>query len=136
MKIKIGDTEKEIILSVETLSIYEEEFNRDLIQDFFGKVDVRRGDLKDIAEEAVGDGEKEDEEVSEPSDDDLLFTIDYTSTNWTSITRVLWAALRTADRSTPSYLSWIKTLGAINLNTINAQITPECMRQFFRKEEG
>lgn len=131
MKIKIGEVEKEGILSIETLMVYEEEFGRDLIQDYFGKVEVRRSDLKDILPEE--DAPVEDDSSIEEEQDDVLFSIDYTTTNWTAITRVLWAALRTADRSIPAYQSWVKTLEAVNLNEINNQLTPECVRQFFRQ---
>lgn len=130
MKVKVGEKEEEIILSVETLTIYEEEFDRDMLQDFFGVVEVKKDELKAFdVEKDSGESQEKDEQSNE--DDEVAFTIDYTSTNWTAITKVLWAGLRTANRATPAYAAWVKRLGPINLNVINNQLTPECIRQFF-----
>lgn len=133
MNIKIGEEEKEVILSVETLTIYEEEFDRDLIQDFFGVVKIKKDDLIefDSLSDEENSSETSDAEETLNDGDEVALTIDYTTTNWTSITKVLWAGLRTADRSTPAYAAWVKHLGPINLNAINNQLTPECIRQFF-----
>lgn len=133
MKIKIGEEEKEVILSIETLTIYEEEFDRDMLQDLFGVVELRKSDLKSIDEDAAEKTTNTEKVSSENEDnDDVVLTIDYTTTNWTAITRSLWAGLRTADRSVPAFAVWAKEVDHLNLNSINAQLTPECIRQFFR----
>lgn len=110
MKLDYGYGEVEALLSVYTLSIYEQEFKADLIQDLFGRAVLR---------------EEKDEE-------DVIFAIDYRDTNWTALTRVLWASLKAADDSLPSFKEWSKGVGSIDLNAAHRAIVPEAMRQFFR----
>lgn len=112
MKIDVGNGEVDAILGFETLVTYEEEFGRDLIQDFFGKAEVPVGDEPDGSEKTV--------------------TIDFTQTNWTAITRVAWAAIRTADPDIPGYGEWIKGVGDMNLRELNEALFPEAIRKFFR----
>lgn len=115
MKITIGDgREIEVELGFETLVTYEEEFGRDLIQDFFGKSEVPVGDL-------AGDGDGAE-----------TVTIDFTQTNWTAITRVVWAGARTADDKVPGYREWIGTVSDMNLREANEALLPEAVRKFFR----
>lgn len=110
MKIDYGNGEVEALLSVFTLTVYEQEFKADLIQDLFGRAVLR---------------EEKDEEG-------VLFAIDYRDVNWTALTRVLWAALKAADDSLPSFKEWSKGVGSIDLNAVHRAIVPEAMRQFFR----
>lgn len=110
MLIDYGKGEKEAILSVETMTVYEQEFGRDIIQDLFGRVVVRK----------------------EQHEEDVEFAVDYRDTNWTAIVRVLWAALKTADGSTPSYKEWSKSVGNIDLNAIGRPILDEAWKMFFR----
>lgn len=111
MKITIGDAEHEAVFGVGTLVIYEEEFGRDLIQDLFGKVQVTDPDGKA---------------------DDVLYTIDYTQTNWTALLRAAWAAIRAAEPSTKPFKAWAAGIGSVNLNDLSNQVVPEAIRQFFR----
>lgn len=112
MKIDIGGEEVEAELGFETLVTYEEEFGRDLIKDFFGKAEVPVGEEADGSENTV--------------------TIDFTQTNWTAITRVAWAAIRTATPSLPGYREWLKGVGETNLRELNEALLPEAVRKFFR----
>jgi hypothetical protein len=113
MKITIGDDEAEAIFGVGTLAAYEEEFGRDLIQDLFGKVRVEDPDKQG---------------------DDVLYTIDYTQTNWTALLRATWAGVSVADPATPPFKEWAKGIGEINLNELMNQVVPVCIRQFFRPQ--
>ena len=114
MKIDTGNgNEVEVELGFETLVIYEEEFGRDLIKDFFGKTEVPVGDEADGSEDTV--------------------TIDFTQTNWTAITRVVWAGARTAaGDGFPGYREWIRTVSDMNLRQASDTMMPEAIRKFFR----
>lgn len=110
MRIDYGQGEQEAVLSIHTMMLYEQEFGRDIIQDLFGKAKVRK-----------------DEE-----EEDVLFSVDYRDTNWTSAVRVLWAALKTADDSLPPFSEWERSLGAVNLHVVAHALMQEALRQFFR----
>lgn len=112
MKIDFGTGEQEVIVSVHTLMVYEQEFSgADLIQDLYKKVVIRKSD---------------------DDDDDILAAIDFRNVNWTALTKVLWAALKTADDDLPPFREWSATVGDINLMDLNAQLTPEVERRLFR----
>ena len=90
---------------------YEEEFDgSDMVKDVYGRQEVRR------------DGD----------DPDVLVVFDYTQTNWTALTRALWAVLRTADTSIPHYKVWVRNLPEINLVEIQNQLIPAMEDCFFR----
>lgn len=110
MRLDYGHGEVDALLSVFTLSIYEQEFHADLIQDLFGRAVLRK----------------------ENDEEDVIFAVDYRDTNWTALTRVLWAALKAADDTLPSFKEWSKAVDAIDLNAVHRAIVPEAMRQFFR----
>lgn len=115
MKFDFGHGEEEIIVSVYTMVLYEQEFNgADLIQDLFGKMVIR----------------KEDESLL--ADEDVIDVIDFTSVNWTTLTKVLWASLKTANPALPSYKDWASTLGEINLYSLSGELTAEIRRRLFR----
>lgn len=122
MKISIGDKEYEATMGAGTLVAYEEEFGRDLIQDLFGKVTV---------DDAGDNGSGKDDDGSAG----VLFTIDYTQTQWTALLRVAWTAIRTADPSSvPGFREWTASLGELNLNALSEQLVPVAIRQFFRPQ--
>lgn len=111
MRIDFGQGEQEVIVSVATLALYEQEFNgADMIQDLYKKVCIRKSD----------------------SDDDIIAAIDFRNVNWTALTKVLWAALKTADDDTLPYKEWSVKVGDINLMDLNAQLGPEVERRLFR----
>lgn len=109
MKIDYGYGEKEIIVSVLTLTLYEQEFQSDLIQDLFGRVSV------------------EDTDASENE----IILLDFSRTNWTAVTRCLWACLKTADPSLPSFKSWASSLGKVNLFDLKEELIPVVMENLF-----
>jgi len=121
MLVSIGDEVVEIMATLYTLEVYEQEFGSDLIKDVFGKHQV----------------EKEDETV---------LTIDYTQENWNEERRALWAMVKTAsdlkdskgdlapnDR-VPGYKQWVKSNMAsqVNLREIANAVFEEAVRGFFR----
>lgn len=126
MKVDYGAGEKELLFSGWTLVLYEQQFGGDLIQDLFGKVEVRKSDVE-TALRNVG----VDEAPEREDDDPVLFTSDYTQTNWTAILKALWAGLKTADDALPGFTQWSRGLGAIDLGQLQKEIVPEAMRMFF-----
>lgn len=114
MKIDYGDGEREALLGVYALVVYEQEFRADLIQDLFGRAVMRR----------------------EPEEEDVVFAVDYRDVNWTALTRVLWAALKAADDSVPPFKAWAAALGPVDLNAVHLALVPEALRMFFRTGAG
>lgn len=110
MLIDYGRGEEEAVISVATMMVYEQQFHSDIIQDLFGRSVIRR---------------KDDSE-------DILLEVDYRDVNWTALVRVLWAALKTADETYPSFREWSLSLGPIDLNDLSAKLIPEAYGQFFR----
>lgn len=110
MRIDYGQGEKEAIIGIHTMMIYEQEFRSDIVQDIFGRQVLRE----------------------EKDGDDVVFAVDYRNVQWTAALKVLWAALKTADDSVPSFSEWSNGLGPVNLDEIVSAIVPEVRRQFFR----
>lgn len=96
-----------------TAVLYEQEFCKDMLQDFFGV----QG-----ADGPIG------------VDGDSIVTIDFTKVNWAASTKVLWAALKTADPSIPSYTAWVKNAKGANLWLVREQLAEEIGDCFFRSE--
>lgn len=114
MLIDYGRGEEEAVIGVATMMVYEQQFRSDIIQDLFGRSVLRR----------------------KPDDDDVLFEVDYRDVNWTALVRVLWAALKTADDSFPSFREWSMGLGPVDLNDLASKLIPEAYGQFFRAGAG
>lgn len=108
-KVDIDGKQYEAEVTFYTARLYESEFMGDLIQDFFGK--------------------QEFTDESNPS----LF-IDFTKINWTATTKVLWAALKTADESTKGYIEWMKASKGMNTFIVRDQLATEIADCFFRAE--
>ena len=99
-------------VSFYTAWLYENEFHADLISDFYGVQD-----MTPIASE--GDGG---------------FKVDFTKVNWTAAMRVLWAAVKTADQSAPSYAAWMKATRGVDTYTLRQQLDEAIADCFFRPE--
>ena len=100
-------------VSFYTAQIYEAEFRADIIKDLFG------------------------EQSFEPqieTDGDSIVKIDFTKVNWLATAKVLWAAIKTADESTPSYTSWMKATKGLNMWLVSEQLSVEVADCFFRAE--
>ncbi|MBR3327913.1 MAG: hypothetical protein IKG22_11390 [Atopobiaceae bacterium] len=103
-----------------TAYIYEMEFRSDLIRDLFGVQTAEQA----LEIERTGDGE----------DDYRIVKIDFTKVNWTVVAKALWAAVKTADPSTPSYSEWMKKTAGVNLWLVQEELGNEISECFFRPE--
>ena len=95
-----------------TAWLYENEFSRDLISDFYGVQD-----LSPI--------------VSTDNDE---FKVDFTKVNWLAATRVLWAAVKTVKPNTPSYAEWMKKTQGVDTWTVRQKLDEAITECFFRTE--
>lgn len=95
-----------------TAWLYEAEFGKDLISDFYGVAD------------------------SSPvlSMDDDVVKVDFTKVGWLAATRVLWAAVKTAKGSTPGYESWMKQTRGVDAWEVRQQLDEAISDCFFRAE--
>lgn len=110
MLIDYGIGPKECRFGVNAMCIYEQEFHADIIQDLFGKIDVK----------------------DDQSEDGVLFSVDYRQTNWTNCVKALWAGLKNADERTPPWKEWSRSTEGIDLNEISNKVIHEAWRMFFR----
>ena len=105
-----------------TAQLYEMEFRSDLIRDLFGVQTAEQT----LEVERTGDGE----------DDYRIVKIDFTKVNWTVVTKALWAAIKTANPSTPNYTDWMKSTTGVNLWLVQDQLGEEISDCFFRAESS
>lgn len=102
-------------VSFYTATLYEAEFKKDLLQDFFG-------DVLKLSEQVQ-------------VDDDLnVVNIDFQKINWMAANRVLWAAIKTADESVPYYTEWSKKARGVNMWDMRDVLANEVADCFFRPE--
>ena len=104
-----GTGEKDIVLNLPAAVIYEHEFHSDMFQDVIGRVVIRHDD-----------------------DEDGTLLMDYRDVNWTAIMKALWAGLKAADDSTPSFPVWSRHLKPMNLYALNVAVITELRENFFR----
>lgn len=102
-------------VSFHTAVLYEAEFRKDLLKDFFG------------------DALKASEQV-ELDDDMNVVGIDFEKINWSAATRALWAALKTADESVPNYYEWSKNTKGVNIWVVRDELAGEVADCFFRAD--
>ena len=112
-KVDIDGKTVDAEVSFLTLQLYEAEFRADIIQDFFG----------------VQDGKAP---VTYDENDESIVKIDFTKIAWSSITKALWAACKTANPSTASYSSWMKKTKGVNMWLVREQLAEEISDCFFR----
>ena len=98
-----------------TAQLYELEFRSDMIQDLFGV---------QTAETTV--------DVAGEGDEARIVKIDFTKVSWSAVTKVLWAAIKTANDATPSYTEWMKTTSGVNLWLVQDLLGDEVSDCFFR----
>jgi hypothetical protein len=121
--IDYGDGEKQVEISFMTCLVYEHEFKADLIADVMGSVKFR----SNVLSSADGVVEMPVEQV----DDDFVF--DYHSISWVTSVKALWACLKTADASVPSFMAWAATLPpSIDMWEIVTFIRREVETRLFR----
>lgn len=96
-----------------TAQLYEAEFRADIIKDLFGEQSL---------------------EPQLEMDGDAIVKIDFTKVNWLATAKVLWAAIKTADESTPSYTSWMKATKGLNMWLVSELLSAEVADCFFRAD--
>ena len=106
MKVDFGKGDTEVKYTFYTLYLYEQEFGSDLIKDVFG---VARDDA------ATGD---------------VLF--DFTTVNWTALTKSLWAGVKCADPSTPRYADWAREVGGVDFMELAGTLLDAINKELFR----
>lgn len=99
-------------MSFYTAWLYESEFQKDMISDFYG---VQELDPMAGAEDGT-------------------FKVDFTKANWNAAIRVLWAAIKTADETVPPFHQWMRRTSGIDTWTLRQQIDEAIADCFFRAE--
>lgn len=95
-----------------TAWLYENEFSKDLISDFYG--------VQDMSPVMSMDGDE--------------FKVDFTKVNWIAATRVLWAAVKTVSQATPPYAEWMKKTQGVDTWTVRQKLDEAITECFFRTE--
>lgn len=103
-------------VTFDTALIYEQEFGGDIIADLFGR--------------QTTDG------ALFVFDDEDLVGIDFTKVRWLSLTKVLWAAMKTADKSVAPYREWARDTGGVNLLEARRLMQEAVNDCFFRAEDS
>jgi len=96
-----------------TAWLYEAEFQSKLIQDYM-------------------EGQEYEEETDE--DGTSIAVVKFDSIDWMTMTRILWAAIKTAKDSTPPYEQWLRKAGGANLWDARAALDAAITDCFFRTE--
>ena len=112
-EVEINGKKTKAEVSFYTAYLYEAEFRSDLIKDLFG--------TQDFEPEFEADGGR-------------LVRVDFTKTNWTAMTKVLWAAVKTANPSAKGYVEWVKGAKGANLWLVGELLSAEVADCFFRSE--
>lgn len=108
MIIDYGMGEKEIACSVYTAVLYEQEFGKELIADYFG-----------------------DQKVRQESDDDG-FVLRFSESRFNEAMKVLWACEKTVDDKVPPFSRWAKEVSGINIFEVNLKLEEIVADAFFR----
>lgn len=95
-----------------TAWLYEAEFGKDLISDFYG--------VQDLSPMV--------------SNDEGEFRVDFTKVNWLAATRALWAAVKTAKATTPAYEEWMRKTQGIDTWLVRQRLDEAIAECFFRSE--
>ena len=154
MKLNIdGSGEVECICTAYTPVIYEQEFGKSLIADFYGKIDLRdsNGELvpAEFVENTLQRGMPVDDEtgvqkplpkttkklIHECFPEYVTAVIDYTRDNWDATMRVIWAMYATAreiagEQYAP-FKKWLIGLGPIDIKNLNNAAYEETQRGLF-----
>jgi hypothetical protein len=111
-EVKIGEEIRNAKVTFYTALIYENEFGKDMLKEFFGV-------------QALSDPIAEDGDV---------LSVDFTRINWTAASKALWAAIKTADESVAPYGIWVKESSGANMWLVYEQLAAEIADCFFRAE--
>lgn len=100
----------EVKLNFYTLYIYEQEFGSDMIKDTIGVIRVEQGEEKE----------------------DGVIELNFKNTNWTALTKALWAACKCADDRTEPFREWAKKLDGVNMYALSESFAPLIFQELFR----
>ena len=110
-EVEINGAKHKAEISFYTAWLYESEFQSKLIQDYMKGQDF---------DEVTNEGGM------------AVAVVKFDSIDWVTVTKILWAAIKTAEESTPPFEKWLRESGNANLwdarNEIDSAIT-DC---FFR----
>lgn len=98
-----------------TAYLYEAEFKKDMLRDFFGDV-LRMSDQVEFDEEQN------------------IINVSFDKINWLAANRVLWAAIKTADDSAPNYYGWSKKVKGVDMWGVRDTLAAEVADCFFRAQ--
>lgn len=112
-KVSIDGKQVKADVTFYTAWLYEAEFGKDMISDFYG--------VQDSNPIFSMDGED-------------VVRIDFTKVSWLAATRVLWAAVKTASKSTPGYEQWMKGTKGVDTWTLRQQLDEAISDCFFRTQ--
>lgn len=157
MKLNIGDAgEVECICTAYTPVIYEQEFGKSLIADFYGKIDLRDSDgelvTAEFVENTLQRGMPVDEDgvqkplpkttkklIHECFPEYVTAVIDYTRDNWDATLRVVWALYATACEMNGTqcapFKKWLMGLGPIDIKYLNNAAYEETQRGLFHTSD-
>jgi hypothetical protein len=107
-------------ISFLTAQLYEAEFHKDIIQELFSM----QGDTSDAI---VIEGEGKDAVARLD-----ITKIDFSKVGWLCVIQLLWAAVKTADESTPGYHAWCKGAKGIDTWDVRDVLIGEMSDCFFR----
>lgn len=115
-EVPVGGEKVACDVTFDTALIYEQEFGGDIIADLFGR--------------QTTDG------ALFVFDEENLVGIDFTKVRWLSLTKVLWAAMKTADKSVAPYREWARDTGGVNLLEARRLMQEAVNDCFFRAEDS
>lgn len=123
-EVEINGRKKKAEISFKTAFIYEAEFGKDIIQDFFGVVSDANNSA--LGFETVKDDSGEEHEV--------IARIDFTKIDWLATIRVLWAAIKTADQNTKPFEVWSSKIDGVDMMGVRIAVAEAMNDCFFRPE--
>lgn len=123
-EIEINGHKKKAEISFKTAVLYEAEFSKDIIQDFFGVVSDENNSA--LGFETVKNDSGEEVEV--------VARIDFTKIDWLATIRVLWAAMKTADPNTKPFDAWSSKIDGVDMMGIRIAVAEAMNDCFFRSE--
>lgn len=109
--VTIGEKTYKAEVSFYTAVLYEAEFRGDIIADLFGVQGQGRNPFSLNGED---------------------LEVDFTKVSWLSIAKATWAALKSADSSTPSYTAWMKKARGVNFWDLREALLEDASDCFFR----
>lgn len=137
-----GSGERELVCSPYTMMLYEQEFNKSIVADVYGEIDLKGGKTEVVTAEyvadrltaALDDGKQLPKTtlklISAAFPVEVVTKLDYTADNWEAYLRAYWAMLKTADEkngtATASFRTWVACLGPVDMREVS-NVVYSCM---------